>query len=486
MEYGIWIESLEDIAYLSMKGALTVPDASLQSALVKAFVEYVYPYMPLLDLYDFLKTINYRCGRSSQVSLFLYHAVLFSAAAFVDVDVLHCAGFASRKQAREVLFNRTRLIYDFDYESDSLTLVQGLLLMTWQGETNDGMKDMWHWLGIAIAQAKSIGLHTDPTSMDLPHRMRSLRKRIWWCCFTRDHLIALRTRQPARIEVEGLQMPMLQESDFDSKPPLGEELVGIDRFILLQDVFMQKQLASLCIHMVQLCIIIDHVLARRYFVNLGDNKQWEDTVHHSLKLLPKKMVDNPHSVVLLDDQLLDWANSLTPSCKDRPMTELDSEKGWKTVALHRTMLHMLFYTTVMTLHRPQLLSVPQVCASNSCLPVLELSWRRVREATMGATHLVTELHQMDLDGYLPLTGVTVVTLLMATHIFEMERPARMFYDYARDSFQECSQILEKLRETYVAADIAAVLLGAASRKLPVGIDSLSSLKAPTQASSDLI
>lgn len=99
----------EDVAYLRVKGALTLPDTRLQNALLQAYVEYVHPYMPLMDLHDFLGIINSREGLNGQVSLFLYHAVMFAATAFVDRKYLREAGYATRKAARKSYFHKTRV-----------------------------------------------------------------------------------------------------------------------------------------------------------------------------------------------------------------------------------------------------------------------------------------------------------------------------------------------------------------------------------------
>lgn len=99
----------DDVNYLQLKGALTLPHQPLQNALLRAFVEYVHPYMPLLELHDFLAAINSRDGLYGQVSLFLYQAVMFASTAFVDVRCLKEAGYPSRKAARKAFFQKTRV-----------------------------------------------------------------------------------------------------------------------------------------------------------------------------------------------------------------------------------------------------------------------------------------------------------------------------------------------------------------------------------------
>lgn len=99
----------EDVKYLYTKGALTLPTPELQNALLRAFVEYVHPYMPLLELGVFLNTVNSTDGLNGQVSLSLYHAIMFAASAFVETKYLKEAGYTSRKAARKSFFQKTRV-----------------------------------------------------------------------------------------------------------------------------------------------------------------------------------------------------------------------------------------------------------------------------------------------------------------------------------------------------------------------------------------
>lgn len=101
----------EDVKYLHVKGALTLPTLPLQNALLQAYVEYVHPYMPLMDLNSFLSIINNRDGNNGQISLFLYQAVMFAASAFVEMKYLREGGYTTRKSARKSFFQKTRVGY---------------------------------------------------------------------------------------------------------------------------------------------------------------------------------------------------------------------------------------------------------------------------------------------------------------------------------------------------------------------------------------
>jgi hypothetical protein len=83
--------------------------------LLRAFVESVYPFLPVLDLASFLRAVisqgEANDDDSQPVSLLLFHAVMFSATAFVDLKHLHNAGYATRKDAREQFYLRARVRY---------------------------------------------------------------------------------------------------------------------------------------------------------------------------------------------------------------------------------------------------------------------------------------------------------------------------------------------------------------------------------------
>ena len=98
----------DDIDYLATKGALTVPDVELRNELLKSYIHYVHPYMPLLDLEEFLQTIARNDG-IHRMSLLLFQAVMFAGTAFVDMKHLRAAGYPNRKAARKVFFQRARV-----------------------------------------------------------------------------------------------------------------------------------------------------------------------------------------------------------------------------------------------------------------------------------------------------------------------------------------------------------------------------------------
>lgn len=359
------------------------------------------------------------------------------------------------------------MLYDFDYESDRLVLVQSLLLMTYWYETPDDQKDTWHWMGVAISLAHTIGLHRNPATTSMPIRKQKLWKRIWWSCFMRDRLVALGMRRPTRIKDEDYDVPMLAESDFEIEA-LPEDNVSVPpECTLVRDLAMQRDLAIMCVAKAKLCVCISNMLKAQYSVLIRDKVKPDNTVNSTMMLFPNKKLDNFESVTTVDLELMAWAESLPPVCQYRPLTPLDVKGGRSTVAVQRHLLHMVYYTTISALHRPQFLPSSPTQAPTASRQVQEMSRLRVRDAAMHITRMASELHQLRLEKYLPTTGVTVILPAMIIHLLEMKNPVAQSRDRATRGFRQCMRVMEKLREIYAAADYATGFLEAALSKASI-------------------
>lgn len=100
------------------------------------------------------------------------------------------------------LLTPRQALYDFEYETDKICVIQSVLLMGyWLGNAHDRM-DSWHWVGIAISLSQSVGLHRDVGCSRIPASQRALWRRIWWCCFYRDRSISLGMGRACRIDLK--------------------------------------------------------------------------------------------------------------------------------------------------------------------------------------------------------------------------------------------------------------------------------------------
>ncbi|KAL5337792.1 fungal-specific transcription factor domain-containing protein [Aspergillus crustosus] len=448
----------EDIDYLALKGALTVPDVTLRNELLKAYIHYVHTYMPLLDLEDFLQTVVQNDG-IRRMSLLLFQAVMFAGTAFIDLKHLHAAGYSSRKAARKAFFQRARLLYDFDYEVDRISLVQSLLLMTYWYETPDDQKDTWHWMGVSLSLAHTIGLHRDPANSRMDIRRQRMWKRIWWSTYTRDRLIALGMRRPMRVKDDDCDVPMLTLDDFEFHPFSPEIVNMVGSSEILQSVTHQRELASMFIEKAKLCLCVSHVLSAQYSVL---SHKFGGTMETTMMLVPKKSAAETFEVRRCDQELEDWLAHLPTEIQYSTAAPSKLSEAEEVLHSHRALLKMVYLTTSSALHRPQVL--PAVPFPSMDTELQDISRNKVRFAAIEITNIAQDLHSLDLTRYFPTTGVTVLLPAVIIHLLDIKSSDPNVRMTSLQRFYQCMRILQRLREIYASADFATSFLEAAIRK----------------------
>jgi hypothetical protein len=359
-------------------------------------------------------------------------------------------------------------LYDFDYEIDRVSLVQSLLLMTYWYETPDDQKDTWHWMGVAISLAHTIGLHRNPEKSNMEPHKKKLWKRIWWSCFMRDRLVALGMRRPTRVKDEDYDVPMLTEDDFEVQP-LSENISIIPMdCTLVRDVEAQRHLAQMCIAKAKLCLCISHVLSAQYsvLVKCQGMQGQEGSTRTSVMLFPKKL-DQTDEVKRCDVELADWIAELPASCSYS--SELEEGNSGPPLFVQRSLLHMVYFTTLSALHRPQVLPSAATSQPDSSRELQDLSRKKVREASREITRISQDLLQRCLEKYLPTTGVTVLLPAIIIHLLDIKSCNDEARQAAMDGFCQCMLVLEKLRDNYASADFATQFLEAAIRKAEIEV-----------------
>ena len=225
-----------------------------------------------------------------------------------------------------------------------MSLVQALLLMTYWYETPDDQKDTWHWMGVAISLAHTIGLHRNPEkSVALNPKGQKLWKRIWWSCVMRDRLVALGMRRPTRIKSEDCDVPMLTLEDFD----IDIDITNIPFFAedsYEHQVERQRQLAIMCIEKARLCVCISHVLTAQYSVlNTNQGSIGADGgTRATMVLLPKGLDKDTCEVERCDAELQAWVDGLPEEAIYRPATSSGDELVDEPLGIHRNLLHMVY------------------------------------------------------------------------------------------------------------------------------------------------
>jgi hypothetical protein len=358
-----------------------------------------------------------------------------------------------------------------------VSLVQALLLLTYYYETPDDQKDTWHWMGVATSVAHTIGLHRNPDNTNLDSKRAKLWKRIWWSTYMRDRLIALGMRRPTRIKSEDFDVPMLTIDDFEiAAIPDSITCIPSDCRVA-RDATVQRQLAIMCIEKARLCLCISHVLSKQYCVLNNNHGLQNDRT--TMMLLPKKLNPETSDVKACDDELQKWVSELP---EEAQYTETPS--GEAAIDLARSLLHMVFFTTLSALHRPQVLpnsqggpaSTPAKVSVES--DILDVSRRNVRRAASAITSIAQRLDASGLVKYLPTTGVTVLLPAIIIHLLDIKAPEEETRRTSLRGFCHCMAVMGKLRDLYAAADYSVAFLEAAIRKAGIHVAPISAEASP--------
>jgi hypothetical protein len=340
--------------------------------------------------------------------------------------------------------------------------------MTYWYETPDDQKDTWHWMGVAISLAHTIGLHRDPAKTPMIPRKQKLWKRVWWSCLMRDRLVALGMRRPTRIKSEDFDVPPLNEDDFEiGSLPEENRLLGHE-CALMRDLEMQRELAVMCIEKAKLCMLIGDMLKVQYSVLSRSGMRPEHTTNSTHMLLPNKNPENMEEVEHVDQHLQAWFNSLPPACLHRALDAATLTDGNKALAVQRNLLHMIYHTTISALHRPLFLPASPTEGPSTPLEVQETARQRVREAAEHITRMAADLRVHGLERYLPTTGVTVILPAMIVHMLDTKSADPDTRAGAVLGLKECLVVMSNLRNIYAAADFATGFLDALLRKGMLG------------------
>lgn len=119
--------------------------------------------------------------------------------------------------ARKLFFQRAWLLYEFDMETNRISIVHSLVLMSYCHDFREE-KDCRHWFEVGLSLAQRISLHRDPTEYALSFGCLKMRKRFWWSMCVCDDWVCLRTRGQSLISKAESDVPKLSIHDFDMIP----------------------------------------------------------------------------------------------------------------------------------------------------------------------------------------------------------------------------------------------------------------------------
>ncbi|KAK7903813.1 hypothetical protein LTR67_001833 [Exophiala xenobiotica] len=457
----------DDVDLLAQRGALSLPNDELRDQLLRCFVLYVYSYMPIIDLEDLFNALDGK-EDAPNVSLTLFQAIMFAGSAFVDLELLQKAGYETRRAARADYYRKMKLLYDFDWDVDRLALIQSLLLANYWYVSENDQKDPWHWLGICISLATSIGLNQRITY----HHKKDAKtcrlwRRVWWTCVMRDRIIAVSMRRPLRIKDEDINLPPLTLDDFDLRSVVTSSSTAssLQDSPFLVDLSLKKNLAEMCMAKISLLLSMGHIIRDLYHLRVFGGSTAEATMLYKPQAQASQI--DPEQVAVLHDELDQWYRNLPVSCWLSPLSSCGENvrPGYDAVTedalfLHKVLLRMIYLMATESLNRPQMLLKGMSKSTDSP------SSKVVKEAAEEIADMVQRLQEHNLVRFLPPLSVSFMLFSLAAFLVEIKMKGRN--PMPGQQFHHCIRALWQLRDIWPIADSACFLIGQMITKSQVG------------------
>ncbi|OAP62784.1 hypothetical protein AYL99_02011 [Fonsecaea erecta] len=470
----------EDLAYLQKKGAFDIPATIHRNELLRCYIQYVHPLLPIIDLRDFLRAID-KNDPSDTFSLMLLQAVMFAGTTFIDMN--YVPGYEDRRAYQKAYFQKVKMLYDLDYEEDRVTIVQCVLLMTYWYESPNHPKDIWHWVGIAVADARSIGLNCVPQDSSGTVQQKRLWKRIWWGCYMRDRLVASGMRRTMRIKEEECCVQGLDIEDFEACTSLSDFEHMIGSACAVGSGSTHANLVRLCIALVDLCKIVADILTLQYAT---PSQKIGGTHAATMKLLPKEP-STATEVGRRDRDLETWYEGLPVEIRySFPETQDDRRPiSDRLVYLHSAVVASVYAAITSTLHRPQCM-IGMIAPSEKHLTETQMTSKmKVYDAARKVASLYRDIVARNMTDSVPNTSVAV--LLPACVVLHADARATESptCNESRACLEDCVKVLQRLRDTFASADFALLVLSQAIQKLTPAIRGpTSQIATPPQSTTD--
>ncbi|KAJ5675234.1 uncharacterized protein N7477_005168 [Penicillium maclennaniae] len=452
-----WLSS-KDLDYLHRKGALTIPSNPLRGQLLQRFIEYIYPFMPLLDLKELLQAIELEGKESApRVSILLFQAIMFAGAAFVDMAHFKAAGYTVRRAARREFFERVKLLYCLNIEQFDITLIQSLLLMTHWYHDNTSHKSLWGWMGIATTMSQASALHIGVEHHGLSLREQRLRKRLGWCVFMRDQVLALGMRRPPRIQLENHQIPILSLDDFECNSI--KTTVLPSGCTVARDLVQQRHLAALCIEVFKLSVCMSKVLSTQY---RPASRMLSGDDGSTLVLVPRHEMLDEKQFGACNQHLEDWRRSLPMMCMYDSISALSACES-PVIVIHKALLKMMYHTTVAALYRPQIMPFSpwspatfSIVEAARALP--KTSQTKICSAATEISDIGHDLQKLGLLHYLPTSSMTAFLPALIVHLMHIAYAREEQVAQSMQHFSSGMAILTILSDSYASAELAVHFL----------------------------
>ncbi|ORE15812.1 hypothetical protein BCV71DRAFT_244973 [Rhizopus microsporus] len=293
-----------------------LPPPDLSKHLLDLYFTHFYPLLPLLHKDTFLAALESEDNDKRPPHLLLN--AIYAVASRISPDVRVRSDPDQRDTAGDIFLERARILLDHEWDDYKVSTVQSLLLLS--SHQNGALKNIRGWLysGLAFRMCQNLGLNRNCDSWNLSDAEKEERKRVFYCSFVIDRLsCAMHGRAP-----------MIDDRDYDTPYPSEVDKDDEHNKPTIMDNFHQ---------LIKLCEILGEVLCQLYMV--------KGRRHLATLASPDSVISK------LDRALNNWMSKLPPSVQYKPPNTRMAERSTPP-KLELCQTHMLFYTTLILLHRP--------------------------------------------------------------------------------------------------------------------------------------
>ena len=415
----VTLDSVE-LEILKIRGAFLLPNKELSLDLINAYFEHVHPLMPVINRSLFMKKFH---DPNDNPSLMVLHAVLLLGCR-VSKNPLLLDSRGTNDLASITFFRRAKALYETNYESDPISIIQTLILIGsyWDGP-EDVTKNSFYWTRVAVGLAQGFGFQRDVSkSQNLTISEKKIWRRIWWCLFEKDRNVSIAFGRPVVIDLNDCDVPMLTIDDFDeTDPELG-----------INDPYTVDETQALYfIHLVKLAEITGIIIKHQYSVKSESMKR-----------------RNAFSIIEHCDMLMGiWFTNLPPQLSFSLADNL-------TQNFYACLLNAQYYNRLYLIHRSNLVRMARSSSTNPNnykYPSWGISFQSARMISIISKILLDR----DLLQYVPVMFIYIAFSALIMLIYHVDSTNAVIASTATDSLYVSRAVLKELQKSW---PIAGVLL----------------------------
>jgi hypothetical protein len=344
---------------------------------------------------------------------------------------------------------------------------------TWHPGKNE-KADSWFWSGTAVSLAYSIQLHLEPDELHFDLGDQSLRRRLWWCAFSRDQKVALALGRPHRSTYYNVGMLTAEDLDErwqqispESYPPETRRYI----ISVMQNQETQDTLARLCIEHMKLCVCIASFVSTIF--KCRQEMKCRNRVNRKEDL---GVSPSPTSRLNRCAQdFAQWYRELAPDLRYKtqhvttrsPSHQAQTHTGAqiRCLAVHRSTIYVLYHVSISALYRLKALSPSSTWRDiGQGEPPGASSQTILRHIAWELTRTNQHLCQSGLVPYLSTGAVGGVVAAVVIHLLDVKAPNEAVRRAAAHGIEQCKQILVILKDAYGTAVDALEYLREAERQ----------------------